>query len=157
MHQTVHRSRDDHAAPMRRDILSFLIHGQRFGLPIERIREIVPAQKITPLPRQSPSRLGLIYVRRQNIPVLNLNHRMGLPQATPRIGLMIIAETDHGPASIWVSAVEEIHHIQPEDFGPNPNKGLNSTIIEVAKTQGGLLPIIDVGRLIHSNATNSES
>lgn len=157
MHQILHASRDAHAAPMRRDILSFLIHGQRFGLAIDRIKEIVPAQKITPLPRQSPSTLGLIHVRKQNIPVLNLQHRMALPQAIPGTGLMVIVETVQGPVSLWISAVEQIIHIQAGDFSANTSGGSSSVIAEVAQTQNGLLPIIDIERLIQSNSSMLQS
>lgn len=143
MHQKLHASKDAHAAPLRRDILSFLIHEQRFGLPIDLIREIVVAQKITPLPRQSPGTLGLIHLRRKNIPVLNLSHLMGLPHVDSRSGLMIIVETEHGVFSICATAVEQIHHIQAGDFSANAD----GMVLEIAQIQDEILPILHIERL----------
>ncbi|MGH7719193.1 MAG: chemotaxis protein CheW [Gemmatimonadaceae bacterium] len=60
------------------DILVFELAGHRFGVSIERVREVVRAVEITPLPGAPQAVEGVIDVRGEVVPVFDLRARLGL-------------------------------------------------------------------------------
>lgn len=61
-------------------ILLVRVGGERYGIPLEALREIVRAVAITPLPGAPRVVEGVIDVRGQVVPVLNLRRRFGHPE-----------------------------------------------------------------------------
>jgi purine-binding chemotaxis protein CheW len=61
------------------EVLVFEVAGQRYGLPGASVCELVRAVHITPLPRQPDFALGVINLRGQIVPVLDLRKWLGLP------------------------------------------------------------------------------
>ena len=67
-------------APRRaRKFLVFTLGETRFALPIEAIAEIVQPRPLTVLPKAPPFLRGLMRLREQVVPVLDLRERFGLP------------------------------------------------------------------------------
>lgn len=60
-------------------LLAFELSGQRYGLPLAAVLEVVRAVAITPLPGVPPVVEGAINVRGRVVPVLDLRARFGLP------------------------------------------------------------------------------
>lgn len=71
-----------------REILVFEVQGQRYGLAVADVREVLRAVSLTPLPRAPAIIEGVIDLRGALVPVLDLRRRFQLP---PRP----IAHTDH--------------------------------------------------------------
>jgi purine-binding chemotaxis protein CheW len=61
------------------EILVFEVGGQRYGLPIADVRELVRAVAIVPLPRAPAVIEGVINYRGKVIPVFDIRRRFGLP------------------------------------------------------------------------------
>ena len=61
------------------DILPFEIEGRRYGLRFEDVREAVRAVAITPLPGAPAVVEGVIDVRGELVPVMDVRAREGLP------------------------------------------------------------------------------
>jgi purine-binding chemotaxis protein CheW len=60
----------------------FVVGEHRFGVPIERIREIIPARPYTPLPGSEAFVCGLINLRGRIVTVVDLGARLGLAPAS---------------------------------------------------------------------------
>jgi len=71
--------RTDPPARIRVAVITFELHGRRFGLPAASVREIYPAVTITPLPGAPVSVEGVVDVRGTVAPVFDLRSRFGLP------------------------------------------------------------------------------
>ena len=64
--------------------MALLVVGEhRFGVAIERIREIIPARPYTPLPGSGPHVCGLINLRGRIVTVVDLGARLKLPPRRP--------------------------------------------------------------------------
>src|SRR5215469_5263815 len=63
----------------RAEILVFEGDGRRYGLPAAEVRELARAVTIVPLPRPRALVEGVIDVRGEAVPVLDLRARLGLP------------------------------------------------------------------------------
>ncbi|SEU37697.1 chemotaxis protein CheW [Stigmatella erecta] len=65
--------------PTPREVLLFVLEGQRYALPSMDVRELVRAVSLTPLPRAPDVVEGLLNLRGQLLPVLDLRRRFRLP------------------------------------------------------------------------------
>jgi purine-binding chemotaxis protein CheW len=61
------------------EILLFEVAGQRHGLPIAQVRELLAAAHVTPLPDAPPGVEGVIDLRGVIVPVVNVRQRLDLP------------------------------------------------------------------------------
>lgn len=52
-----------------------------FAMPVANVREILDMRPISRLPHAPPSMLGIIDVRGQSVPIVDLRRRLGLPAA----------------------------------------------------------------------------
>jgi len=62
----------------RTELLEVEVSGERYGLPVERVAEILRPRPITPVPRTPPWVLGIAGLRGVVLPVLDLALRLGL-------------------------------------------------------------------------------
>ncbi len=66
----------DGPAPMT--LLTFVLGGQVFAVPVTHVREIVDRSEISALPNAPHDVLGLIDLREQSVPVVDLAARLGI-------------------------------------------------------------------------------
>ncbi len=65
--------------PPPRDVLLFTLEGQRYALALEDVRELLRAVRLTPLPRAPAVVEGLLNLRGELLPVLDMRRRFRLP------------------------------------------------------------------------------
>ncbi len=70
-----------------------------YALQLEAVREVVPAPRLTRVPRVPPAVLGVFNLRGEVVPVLDTAALLGLP-ALERIAFAVIAECDAGLAGL---------------------------------------------------------
>ena len=63
-------------------LCTFRIGGEDYALDVMRVREIVPPRPITPVPRAPPFVEGVVRLRGEVIPVLDVRKRLGVPPAS---------------------------------------------------------------------------
>jgi purine-binding chemotaxis protein CheW len=64
-------------------LCTFRIGGEDYAIDIMRVREIIPPLPITPVPRAPASVEGVVRLRGEVIPVLDVRRRLGVPAAAP--------------------------------------------------------------------------
>ncbi len=60
-----------------RSYVEFLLNGREFAVPLEDVREIIALPDITPLPMASANVRGMINLRGDVLPVVDLDSRLG--------------------------------------------------------------------------------
>jgi purine-binding chemotaxis protein CheW len=70
-------------APLR-EVLLFTLEGQRYALPAADVRELVRAARLTALPRAPAVVEGLLNLRGELLPVLDLRRHFIVARAGPR-------------------------------------------------------------------------
>lgn len=94
------------------------VGGQRFGLPVESVREIVPARPYTPLPGAGRHVAGLMNLRGRIVTVLDLGARLGLESATAHAAhSVVIVEHAGRTAGLAVEAIHRILDVDREALG----------------------------------------
>ena len=142
-------------------IVTFLVGQEEFGLDIGVITEALRPLKITPLPHMPRFIEGVINLRGEIIPVVDLRKRFGLAivQNDPRKMRMIITRgAVHGAPGaardllgLVVDAVREVLHVPVREIGPAPDAAMSGQagfIAGVAKVADRLVIILDISRVL---------
>lgn len=101
--------------------LTFCISDQHYALPISNVIEIVQMQQATPLPKSPNYARGVINLRGQIVPLLDLNLRMGQAEQhyTDRT-CIIIVDIKGEQVGFIVDSVDEVLDIQDNKITPTP-------------------------------------
>ena len=88
-------------------LVIFALDEQRFGLPLDSIDRIVRVVEVTPLHDAPGSVIGVINVKGQIVPVINLRKRCGLPMREIALtDQLIIAHTPRRTVALLVDAAD---------------------------------------------------
>lgn len=91
--------------------LCFSLGSNSFGLPIAMVREIVEMQEITPVPHMPEYLRGVVNLRGQVIPVMDLRLRLALPfREYDRRTCIVMVEHEHRLVGLVVDRMEEVRH-----------------------------------------------
>ena len=100
-------------------ILLFHAGQSKFGIPAADVIEVIARPKITPVPGAPPILAGLIQVRGEIRPVLNLSVALALPAAQQySAGVVILLRNGANVIGLAAGSVDEIAAIKPEDRRP---------------------------------------
>jgi purine-binding chemotaxis protein CheW len=92
------------------------------GIEVSRIQEILRAQPITPVPLAAAVIRGLMSLRGQIVPVLDLRQRLGVAAADPDMEQFnVLIRTGDGPVSLLVDRVGDVLEIDVHSFEPAPD------------------------------------
>jgi len=101
--------------------LTFHLAGEDYGLEIRYVTEIVSIQKITDVPDLPPFVKGVINLRGQVIPVLDLRLRFGMePREYDERTCVIITRLAESSVGLVVDTVNEVHDIPPQNIAAPP-------------------------------------
>jgi purine-binding chemotaxis protein CheW len=109
------------ATPHQREVLAFALGDEEYGIDILRLREIIRTRPITEVPRAPAFVLGIISVRGEVLPVIDLRRRLRRPRAVPgRDARVLIVVRDGEAFGLLVDAVRQVVRLRDEDIEPVP-------------------------------------
>lgn len=111
--------------------LTFFSDNQLFALSIKDIVQITQMQEIIPLPEQSFCVKGIINLRGQIIPIIDIRLRFGKQEAkfTERT-CIIIMKVNGKDFGIIVDEVDEVTDIGEEQISDTPQIGLDTSRVD---------------------------
>jgi purine-binding chemotaxis protein CheW len=106
-----------------REVLLFTLEAQRYALPLEDVRELVRAVRLTPLPRAPAVVEGLLNLRGELLPVLDVRRRFRLParRLSPSDHL-IVAQAGARRFALRVDRAEGLLALEPGQLDPSPRE-----------------------------------
>lgn len=137
--------------------LSFRVRQARYALPIELVREIIEYGKITTVPMMPPFIHGVINLRGNVVPVLDLAARFGFELSVPnkRTCIVIIElnldEEQQQRIGLVVDAVDAVLDIEAGNVEQAPpfGAGIRTDFIAgMARDERGFTIILDVRRVL---------
>ena len=148
MNELSHRQRPD----PQKSLVGFVVGDVTYALDIRRVREIMNAGPVTPLPHAMVDVVGVADHRDEVVPVIDLRARFGLPPVpTSRSTKWILVDTGTLRVALVVDAVTGVFGTGGEDLRPAPSVGGNREqrgILGVAGHGSGLAFVLDVGRFV---------
>lgn len=147
----------DTKAPETLQTVVFRLDQNEFGIDIAKVREIDRLVKITRVPRVPAHVEGIINLRGQLVPVVDLRTRLGLPRATPtKAARIIVAEIGSRSIGMIVDEVREVVRIPLDQIDRSERvlEGFASEYIgALGKADGRLIVLLDLENVLGGGAT----
>lgn len=143
----------EHGAEDRRTFVIFRVGPEEYGVAIERVRSIIRYEPATPVPRAPDMVEGVINMRGNVIPVIDLSRRLsGLPFDPGVASRIIVADAAAGTIGLAVDAANEVASIAEADIKPAPEGVLTpesaSAICGVTDLDGRLVILLDLDETV---------
>lgn len=107
-----------------RQYLTFLLADVTYALPVEAVKEIRAFTSVTPVPGAPAHVRGVMNLRGQVIPVMDLRARFGLPEREyDRFTVVILIHTGARVVGMVVDAVSDVIDIEPTSTADVPDLG----------------------------------
>ncbi len=130
----------------------FVMEKEEFACNIQNVREVLKMAKITPLPRSLDFVEGVINMRGEVLPVIDLRKRFDLAEAERNEeNRIIIVEVEDRIVGIVVDAVKEVISMSTEQIQETPSQvvgGKTDLIMGVGKVDDRMLIILDLDRIL---------
>ncbi|HEU5095100.1 MAG TPA: chemotaxis protein CheW [Reyranella sp.] len=132
------------------------VANELFAAPVERVREILDMRPIARLPQAPANLLGMIDVRGQGVPVLDLRLTLGIEPApdnenTRIIVLMINAAAGEMTVGLRTDRVFEVTVLDDDRLDPPPAVRGNwsgDCIAGIGRRNGAFVTVLDLDRLL---------
>lgn len=109
--------------PTAREVLLFTLEGQRYALPLEEVRELVRAVRLTPLPRAPAVVEGLVDLRGELLPVLDMRRRFRLPvRPLSSADHFVVAQAGERRIALRVDRAEGLLALEPGTLDTSPRE-----------------------------------
>jgi purine-binding chemotaxis protein CheW len=141
-----------------KQIISFTAGAEEYGLELLRVREVIRMRPITRLPRAPSCVMGIVNLRGDVIPIVDLRARFGLARiehtAMTRI---IVVKVDQKPVGMVVDSTSQVVRLPTDQISPPPpvvGQAVQDFITGVAKLDEKLIILIDVDKILSASEMN---
>ena len=137
--------------------LTFVLNEEYYGVDILKVQGVQGWQSVTEIPNMPAFVLGVINMRGDVVPIVDLRRRFNLGEAafTERTVVIIVRVEcgDHArTVGLVVDAVSEVHNVRTEDFRKAPDVGTGANMGDFLKGLGmvgeRMVILFDVDKLI---------
>ncbi|CAM3062200.1 chemotaxis protein [Filibacter tadaridae] len=133
------------------EIIEFEMGQNRYGINVIKVKEIILPVPVTPIPHSHPSIEGIIQLRGEVLPVINMEKVMGLPKKMSKSeGKYIVATFNKQQVVFHVHDVSQIHRISWDQI-EKPSDIYTadfSQVIGVIKRQNEMLLLLDFEKIV---------
>jgi purine-binding chemotaxis protein CheW len=131
-------------------VVAFFLGGQRYALPLERVREIQQIVAFSEVPSGGMGVVGMVNLRGQVIPAVDMRRLVGLePKEYTLETPMVIAEVHDELVAMLVDEVQDVFELPADCLQDAPAlHQLGSKMIGVARFDDGLIYILDLDKLL---------
>jgi purine-binding chemotaxis protein CheW len=139
---------DTHELPL----VIFRLGPEAYSLRLHEVREIIMVGNITPVPRAPSFIEGVLNLRGEVMPVIDLRERFGLErQKATNLSRIVITPIGGVSTGLVVDSVDEVKSVDHRRLEEPPKVtavGANAFIEKVARTEEGVVFLLNVQRLL---------
>jgi purine-binding chemotaxis protein CheW len=140
--------------------LSFRSGSEACAVELPRVREIVRYEKLTRVPRAPACVRGVLNLRGNVVPVLDLAVGLGLPETpvSPQTCILIAEAAIEGEPTIVGLVADEVSQVlelTPQEIEPAPSFGTRvpvAVLRGMARVESGFVVLLDLDRLLGDGA-----
>jgi chemotaxis signal transduction protein len=137
----------------------FKLAGERYGLPVLDVREIIRMADIRPMPMMPNYMKGVINLRGKVIPIVDLRLKLAMESIayTDRMCIIVVDVAGHAGSTkvgITIDAVIEVADIKEATIVDTPSFGNRvdtSYITGMAKMTDGVTTLLDIEKVLSNN------
>jgi purine-binding chemotaxis protein CheW len=127
-------------------VVCFTVGPFRCALDVMRVREVVPARTVSPLPGAGPLVEGVVELRGTLLPVIDLRRRLAAP-ALVAAGKYLVVAIGGTRVALAVDGADDVRRLDPAAIQPPPALG-DGAVAGVVHQDGQVLLILDADRLL---------
>jgi purine-binding chemotaxis protein CheW len=139
----------------------FTANGTLYGLPVADVQELLRPLVVTPVPLASHDVAGLINLRGQIVPTIDLRRRLNLPdRETGQPSMNVVVCTPSGPVALVVDTVVDVIETETTWFEPVPDTVPTASkefVTAACKLENRLLLILNAVRIVQVGPTLGDS
>ena len=135
----------------RLEILMFRLSGrQQFAINVFKVQEVVQLPRMTLMPHRHGSVCGVVNLRGQTLPVIDLSRAIGLRPLVPdERSTIIVTEYNRSVQAFLVGGVDRILNLNWEEVLPPPTTaGRQHYLTAITKVDDKLVEVIDVEKVL---------
>ncbi|TWC38954.1 CheW protein [Pseudomonas sp. SJZ079] len=135
----------------RLEILMFRLTGrQLFAINVFKVQEVLQMPKLTLMPHRHRFVCGVVTLRGQTLPVIDLSQAIGMrPQVPDERSTIIVTEYNRSVQAFLVGGVERILNLNWESILPPPGgAGRQHYLTAISKVEDHIVEIIDVEKVL---------
>ena len=137
-----------------RDLLTVMIAGQRFGIPILQVQDVLGEQKVTKVPLAPPEVEGSLNLRGRIVTAINVRKRLGLERIEDSYTSMSVV-VEHGSElySLIIDEIGDVMRLKNKDFKPTPgtlDPVWREISLGVYRLKDELLVVLDVPKFLET-------
>ncbi|GEO43726.1 chemotaxis protein CheW [Skermanella aerolata] len=144
------------AAGDHEDLITLTIAGQRFGIPVPRVQDVLGPQRITRVPLASSEIAGSLNLRGRIVTAVDVRPRLGLPaRSQDRPGMSVVVDLHGELYSLMVDEVGEVLSLAADGFERAPatlDPRWRDVSGGIHRLDGTLLVVLEIERLLGSLA-----
>ena len=139
-------------------LVTFSLGQEEFGVDIMKVQEIIHIPPITRVPKAPDYVEGVINLRGNIIPVVNLRKRFGMAtEQDTELSRIVVLQFDGKVFGVRVDAVTEVLRLDSQAIEPPVALGLDSHFIRgVGKIGERLLILLNIDRIMVGDEENDQ-
>lgn len=134
-------------------VIAFQIGGELHACDIQVVEEVVTKRRVHPLPDMPPRLLGMLRLRGELVPVLDVAPLLDLELKSKTPAILVVAVGD-ARLGVAVDATQDVVSLSPADYRPAPHSGgeRDQYVAGVARINGALVNLIDLAEMLREQA-----
>lgn len=140
---------------MKGKYLTFWTDKQLFGVPIADVVQIIGKQEITPVPDSPHYAKGVINLRGDIIPVIDVRLRFGKEEVEyDEHTCIIVTKIDESHIGFIVDSVDEVTTISDNNISPPPKMSkdrTNAYLTGIGKVENKVVMLLDTSKILNEN------
>ena len=137
-------------------VIAFRIGGEVHACDIQLVEEVVTKRRVHRLPDMPPRLLGMLRLRGELVPVLDVAPLLELSLESDRPAILVVALGERR-VGVAADAAEDVITLTPDSYRPSPHAGgeRDQFVVGVARVEGRLVNLIDLAEMLRGETTLS--
>jgi purine-binding chemotaxis protein CheW len=131
---------------------TFFLKDQFFGVPVQKVQEVIRYQEMTRVPLTPPVIRGLINLRGQIVLAIDLRRRFAMEdRPETQLPMNVVVRTEDGPVSFLVDEIGDVLEVDEESFERPPDTVEGQSrelVLGVYKLREQLMLVLDTERAV---------
>jgi purine-binding chemotaxis protein CheW len=135
--------------------VAFRLGGELHGCDIRLVEEVVTKRQVHPLPDVPPHLLGMLLLRGEMVPVVDVAPALGLRLGAGGAPAILVVGMGDARVGVAAEAVHEVLEVPADAVRPAPHTGgdRDAYVVGVARLGIGLVNLIDLAEILRERTT----
>ncbi len=140
-------------------LVTFRLGSENYAIPVSDVKEIIRPIKTFPVPGMADPVVGVINLRGEIIPVLQVHSVLGVEEepdsGKSRKKRVIILDSSEGRFGFSVDEVKDVLHVESKDMRKSPevssDHSMEDSVLGIVQSASGMLICIDPEKILRQS------